>query len=281
MCRSCASALISRRRFFPRSIACAFSPGPLPARSRSAPRFASSSARAIATMRRVRASTGRSSAASPPPASPKARRRRRRGMSAAGTNVLWKTADPRSRTVEPRRLGGPALRQHRRSAGTRARAVRPGLYGDIKSVTDDTPHEWRVYALNKKTGAIVWQQTAHTGVPKIKRHTKNSPRQFHAGDRRRAPRRVLRIGRGLRVRPEGQAALAEGSRRARCRLLHGAGGAMGDGQLPRHSRRRRDHPGGRAEGIVSRGVRREERPRAVARRRAPTCRRGARPRCTS
>ena len=27
-------------------------------------------------------------------------------------------------------------------------------------------------ALDKKTGAIKWQQTAHTGVPKIKRHTK-------------------------------------------------------------------------------------------------------------
>ena len=41
-------------------------------------------------------------------------------------------------------------------------------------MTDDTPHEWRVYALDKKTGAVLWQQTAHTGVPKIKRHTKNS-----------------------------------------------------------------------------------------------------------
>jgi len=31
-----------------------------------------------------------------------------------------------------------------------------------------------VYALDKKTGAVKWQQTAYTGVPKIKRHTKAS-----------------------------------------------------------------------------------------------------------
>ena len=50
--------------------------------------------------------------------------------------------------------------------------LRPGLYGDIQSVPDDTSHEWRVYCLDKKTGKIAWQKTAHTGVPKIKRHTK-------------------------------------------------------------------------------------------------------------
>jgi outer membrane protein assembly factor BamB len=42
----------------------------------------------------------------------------------------------------------------------------------VRPVIDDTPHEWRVYALDKKTGAIRWQQTAYKGVPKIKRHTK-------------------------------------------------------------------------------------------------------------
>ena len=39
-------------------------------------------------------------------------------------------------------------------------------------VQDDTAHEWRVYALDKKTGRIKWQRTAYTGVPKVKRHTK-------------------------------------------------------------------------------------------------------------
>jgi outer membrane protein assembly factor BamB len=41
-------------------------------------------------------------------------------------------------------------------------------------VKDDTIHEWRVYALDKKTGTVKWQQTAIKEVPKIKRHMKNS-----------------------------------------------------------------------------------------------------------
>jgi outer membrane protein assembly factor BamB len=41
-------------------------------------------------------------------------------------------------------------------------------------VEDDTEHEWRLYCLDKKTGAIKWQQTVLKAVPKIKRHTKAS-----------------------------------------------------------------------------------------------------------
>ena len=33
-------------------------------------------------------------------------------------------------------------------------------------------HEWKVYALEKATGKIVWERTAFTGTPKVKRHTK-------------------------------------------------------------------------------------------------------------
>ncbi len=92
---------------------------------------------------------------------------------AAGTNVLWKTAIPGLGLSSPV-VWGDQLFVSTAISGDKGAGVKPGLYGDIKSVTDDTPHEWRVYALNKKTGAILWQQTAHTGVPKIKRHTKNS-----------------------------------------------------------------------------------------------------------
>jgi outer membrane protein assembly factor BamB len=50
--------------------------------------------------------------------------------------------------------------------------LKVGLYGDIASVNDDTEHQWKVYCLDKKTGKIVWEKTAHKGVPKVKRHTK-------------------------------------------------------------------------------------------------------------
>ena len=52
--------------------------------------------------------------------------------------------------------------------------VKIGLYGDITSVEDNTSHTWKVICLNKKTGSVVVDTTIHTGVPKIKRHTKST-----------------------------------------------------------------------------------------------------------
>lgn len=51
---------------------------------------------------------------------------------------------------------------------------RPGLYGDVDSVNESAEHSWRVYCLDKRTGKILWERTACTGVPKIKRHPKAS-----------------------------------------------------------------------------------------------------------
>jgi outer membrane protein assembly factor BamB len=53
-------------------------------------------------------------------------------------------------------------------------SLKIGLYGDITSVEDTTSHTWKVVCLNKKTGSVVVDTTIHTGVPKIKRHTKST-----------------------------------------------------------------------------------------------------------
>lgn len=50
--------------------------------------------------------------------------------------------------------------------------LRVGLYGAGDSADDMTEHAFKVYCLDKKTGKILWDKTAHTGVPKVKRHTK-------------------------------------------------------------------------------------------------------------
>lgn len=92
---------------------------------------------------------------------------------AEGRNVLWKTPIPGLGLSSPV-VWGDQLFVSTAISGKSDAKLKPGLYGDIESVEDDTPHEWRVYCLNKKTGAIVWQRTARTGVPKIKRHMKNS-----------------------------------------------------------------------------------------------------------
>jgi len=92
---------------------------------------------------------------------------------AAGTNVLWKTAVPGLGLSSPV-VWGDMLCVTSAISGKADAKLRPGLYGDIESVPDDTSHEWHVYCLDKKTGKIAWQQTANTGVPKIKRHMKST-----------------------------------------------------------------------------------------------------------
>jgi outer membrane protein assembly factor BamB len=52
--------------------------------------------------------------------------------------------------------------------------TRYGLYGDVAPVKDDPKHTWKVYALDKETGKILWEQIAYEGLPKVKRHPKST-----------------------------------------------------------------------------------------------------------
>lgn len=44
----------------------------------------------------------------------------------------------------------------------------------VKPADDQVLHSWRLYCLDKRTGRILWERTAHEGVPKTKRHVKAS-----------------------------------------------------------------------------------------------------------
>jgi outer membrane protein assembly factor BamB len=90
-----------------------------------------------------------------------------------GTNVLWKAAVPGLGLSSPV-IWGDQLFVSTAISGKADAGMKPGLYGDIESVTDDTPHEWRIYSLDKNTGIVRWQQKVHAGVPKIKRHMKST-----------------------------------------------------------------------------------------------------------
>jgi len=92
---------------------------------------------------------------------------------ATGENILWKTPIPGLGLSSPVVWGDTVFVSTSISGKTDSN-LKVGYYGDITPVQDDTVHEWRVYAIDKKTGAIQWQQTAYKGVPKIKRHMKNS-----------------------------------------------------------------------------------------------------------
>jgi len=52
--------------------------------------------------------------------------------------------------------------------------LKVGLYGDIASASDQVEHEWRLLALEKASGKIVWDRLGHKAVPRVKRHTKAS-----------------------------------------------------------------------------------------------------------
>ena len=85
--------------------------------------------------------------------------------------VKWKTPIPGLGHASPV-VWGDAVYLATSISGQKDSGLKVGLYGDIAPVRDDTPHEWRIYALDKKSGAIRWQKTVLVAVPKIKRHTK-------------------------------------------------------------------------------------------------------------
>ncbi len=86
-------------------------------------------------------------------------------------NVLWKTAIPGLAHSSPI-ISGNRLFVTTALSGKDNPELKVGLYGDGDSVEDDTVHSWQVYCLDKATGKVLWQRTAHKGVPKIKRHPK-------------------------------------------------------------------------------------------------------------
>jgi outer membrane protein assembly factor BamB len=57
-----------------------------------------------------------------------------------------------------------------RSAGEAPLKV--GLYGDGGSADDDTEQRWIVSCLDKKSGKLLWEKTAHQGAPRTRRHPK-------------------------------------------------------------------------------------------------------------
>lgn len=88
-----------------------------------------------------------------------------------GANVLWKREIPGFGHASPIVWGDRVF-----VLTAVNKSDKPGM--DMKSqaltVSDDSEFEWRVYALNKKTGEILWQQVARTGKPLSKRHPQSS-----------------------------------------------------------------------------------------------------------
>ena len=60
------------------------------------------------------------------------------------------------------------------AVGPGGQDVKVGLYGDIEPANDQDSHQWRLLALEKSTGQIVWDKLGYEGIPRGKRHPKST-----------------------------------------------------------------------------------------------------------
>lgn len=90
-----------------------------------------------------------------------------------GANIRWVTPVPGLAHASPIVWGDRVYIATAVKAGKAELKV--GLYGDITPVEEKEPHQWRVLALDRATGKILWNTLGHEGVPRAKRHPKASP----------------------------------------------------------------------------------------------------------
>ena len=88
-------------------------------------------------------------------------------------NVAWKTP------VDGLAVSSPIVWGNRVFVSTAVSSdpsagIRTGLYGDVQPAADVSKHSWRLIALDKRTGKVVWNRVASEGTPKTKRHPKSS-----------------------------------------------------------------------------------------------------------
>ena len=86
-------------------------------------------------------------------------------------NVLWKRPIPGLGHSSPV-IWGDKLFITTAVNEQKTAPLKVGLYGDPGSAEDNDVQQWKILCLNKETGAVVWDKTAHKGAPKQKRHTK-------------------------------------------------------------------------------------------------------------
>jgi outer membrane protein assembly factor BamB len=88
-------------------------------------------------------------------------------------NILWKQAIPGLGHSCPiiwgDRLFVTSAVNQRKNA-----PLKVGLYGDPASAEDSDVQRWKIFCLNKNSGEIIWERSAHEGVPRLKRHPKST-----------------------------------------------------------------------------------------------------------
>jgi outer membrane protein assembly factor BamB len=89
----------------------------------------------------------------------------------SGENILWKTSIPGLAHSSPIVWGDRVFVTSAVSSDPKA-TFRPGLYGDGDASKDRSRHRWIIYALDRRSGKILWERVAYEGEPLEKRHIK-------------------------------------------------------------------------------------------------------------
>ncbi len=90
-----------------------------------------------------------------------------------GENIRWKVAIPGLAHSSPVVWGDTVfVATAVTSAGDAS--FKPGLYGAGDPADDRSRHQWKIIALDKKTGAVRWDRVAVEGEPIDKRHIKST-----------------------------------------------------------------------------------------------------------
>ena len=90
-----------------------------------------------------------------------------------GAGVRWKTKIPGLGHSSPV-VWGERVYVTTAVSSRGGDSFRHGLYGDGDASQDRSVHQWKLYALDKRTGRVVWERVAFEGVPREKRHIKAS-----------------------------------------------------------------------------------------------------------
>ena len=90
-----------------------------------------------------------------------------------GENILWRTPIPGLAHSSPIVWGDRVFVTSAISSQPNA-SFKPGLYGDGDASDDRSRHKWALYAIDTRTGKIVWERVAFEGEPGNKRHIKST-----------------------------------------------------------------------------------------------------------
>jgi len=88
----------------------------------------------------------------------------------SGENVRWQTPLPGLAHAAPIVSGDRIYVAT--VVGPGDTKLKIGLYGDIDAVQESGTQQWRLIALERSSGKVLWNVLGHEASPKVKRHTK-------------------------------------------------------------------------------------------------------------